>query len=547
MLSHFLARTALLAALITTSAASPACSRQPPPPTNPQPQATAPSIPLPAGGWTNLTPPRDALVLHISNSGSDIAPGTPEAPLRTLSAGYAKLRDGHPDQLLLKCGDTFEESINWAKSARGNGRMIVSKYGSGPLPKIRTRETAFHIGNSGPDGLGFFHLDIAPKQPTSGSSAFVIFTPANNVRIEGCHCTGFASNIVAQEVNTTARGKGLVIHRCVIADSQEPGPGHSQNIFLGAQDDWEVTECVLDRCGVGQKNMFNQNLYAHESNGPGKFIGNITARACASGFQQRPGGTADWNLCLQNPINGYQGKSASDHPAATNYFRNNCAIDSRDIAPKQGRGFGFHLGGADTTIITGNIVAHQVSGTDAIYGYNLDGINAATFSHNVCYDWGLASNDAGWPTAVQWEPRGAGPVTFSNNILGFKAGQFGICIRNEGRGLENVTYSSNRYFTAQEPKGKGGYGSFHLRAGEPGNKTKWFAAAGETGSTFGPLPVVDVSVSSYLNSLKIEPGADPMETYMTHARAMTIDNYRAEFTAAPYILWAQTKFGIAAP
>ncbi len=471
MVCGILARSAIAALLI--SGATAACSQEPAPTAPPTPPAKTPPQPAPPPateperGWTDLTPAPEALVVYVSSAGADIAAGTQEAPLRTLAAGYAKLRNGRPDQLLLKCGDTFEESINWAKSARGNGRMIVSKYGTGPLPKIRSRGTAFHIGTSNPDGLGFFHLDIAPNKPTSGSSAFVIFTPANNVRIEGCHCTGFASNIVAQEVNTTARGKGLVIHRCVIADSQEPGQGHSQNIFLGSQDDWEVTECVIDRCGVGQHNMFNQNLYAHESNGPGKFIGNITARACASGFQQRPGGTADWNLCLQNPINGYQGKSASDHSAPTNYFRNNCAIDSRDIAPGQGRGFGFHIGGADTTIITGNIVAHQRSGTDAIYGYNLDGVNSGTFSNNVCYDWGLAANNKGWPTALQWEPRGAGPVTFSNNILGFKSGQFGICIRNEGRGLNDVTYSSNKYFTASEPKGLGGYGSFQIGPGPP--------------------------------------------------------------------------------
>ncbi len=56
-----------------------------------------------------------------------------------------------------------------------------------------------------------------------------------------------------------------------------------------------------------------------------------------------------------------------------------------------------------------------------------------------------------------------------------------------------------------------------------------------------------MSVSAYLGTLNVEPGQDPIDTYMMRARAMSIDNYRAEFTAAAYITWAQRKFGMFNP
>src|SRR5690606_36580387 len=58
-------------------------------------------------GWTILTPCADSRVVYVSSSqGNDAFDGLSEAtPKRTIAAGYALLRDGYPDWLLLKSGD----------------------------------------------------------------------------------------------------------------------------------------------------------------------------------------------------------------------------------------------------------------------------------------------------------------------------------------------------------------------------------------------------------------------------------------------------------
>lgn len=503
--------------------------------------ATVGVVTPPVAGWSDLSLAPGAVAVYVASSGNDGAAGTHVAPLRTIAAGYARLRDGQPDQLLLKCGDTFTtDTIGWAKASGDPTKpMIVANYGTGPRPKIRSNGTAFYLGTQNKRGITFAHLDLAPTSPSDGSSAFLFFTPWSYVRIEGCYMAGYAANIVTQELSAGVWGDNNTIHRCVFADSNSPGQGHSQNFFAGQQRGLTITECVMDRGGYLENTMFSHDFYGSETNDVLKMVGNTFARAGSHGYQNRGGGENRLNLSLGNPINGFVGDSAN-RPSV---FTDNVAIDSRDINPTDRRGFGFVLSG--DIQIERNVVAHNVHGTDAIVAYDLDGIKSGTFKNNVGYDWGHPANNVGWPTLVQWEQGGSGPVAFSGNLLAFKAGQFGVCVRNDGRGLTAVQYSANRYFTVNP---LGGYGQFQSSAGNAVNTfAAWQALAGETGSSFATQPVVDVSVAAYLTSISITPGSDPLATYMNEARKQERSNWRTEFTAEAYVRWAQTKFGVANP
>lgn len=496
--------------------------------------------PVPSVGWTDISLVPGAVATYVSaSSGSDANAGTISAPLMTLSAGYSKLRDGQPDQLLLKCGDTFSiDTQSWTKASGDPTKpMIVASYGTGARPKIRSNGTAFYGGSQNKRGLLFADLDLAPNSPTDGSSAFLFFTPWSNIRIEGCYIVGYAVNIVMQEVTTGVRATGNSVHRCVFGDSNSPGQGHSQNIFIGNQDGWSLTESVLDKGGALEFTIFSHNLYGSETNGTLTVDGNTFSRAGSHAYQVRSGGRVVRNLSLQNPINGYVGDSAGQ-PST---FTDNVAIDSRDVNSIDRRGFGFVVNG--TITMERNVVAHQKSGTDAIYGYNLNGVRGGSFVSNVCYDWGLAANNFGWPSLVQWDGGGSEPFLFENNIIAQKAGQYGVCVRNEGTGLGRVTYRNNKYFTANPFTG---YGQFQSAAGNAVNTfTAWKAVAGEAGSTFAVQPVVDVSVGAYLTSIGVTPGSDPLVTYITEARKQSKANWRAAYTAEAYVRFAQAKFGIA--
>lgn len=493
--------------------------------------------PVPSQGWTSLDPVVGARVVCVASNGTGTACSSTNPC--ALSQGLSLIRDNFPDQLLFKSGDTFNvDTIAWNKASGDPTKpMIVASYGTGARPKIRSNGTAFYGGTQNKRGLLFADLDLAPVAPADGSSAFLFFTPWSNIRIEGCYIVGYAVNIVMQEVTTGVRATGNSVHRCVFGDSNSPGQGHSQNIFIGNQDGWSLTESVLDKGGALEFTIFSHNLYGSETNGTLIVDGNTFTRAGSHAYQVRSGGRVVRNLSLQNPINGYVGDSAGQ-PST---FTDNVAIDSRDVNSIDRRGFGFVVNG--TITMERNVVAHQKSGTDAIYGYNLNGVRGGSFVSNVCYDWGLAANNFGWPSLVQWDGGGSEPFLFENNIIAQKAGQYGVCVRNEGTGLGRVTYRNNRYFTANPFTG---YGQFQSSAGNAVNTfTAWKAVAGEAGSTFAVQPVVDVSVGAYLTSIGVTPGSDPLATYITEARKQSKANWRAAYTAEAYVRFAQAKFGIA--
>src|SRR6185369_2176897 len=100
------------------------------------------SVSLDASGFTVVTPSHDSRVVYVSTSeGSDSNNGlSPDDPVRSLARGESLVRNGSPDQLLLKRGDVWNESFGgFAKSGRGTDEpLVISTYGSGERPWIKT-------------------------------------------------------------------------------------------------------------------------------------------------------------------------------------------------------------------------------------------------------------------------------------------------------------------------------------------------------------------------------------------------------------------------
>lgn len=490
--------------------------------------------------WSDLAPAKGAHVYCVSSStGSDSNPGTAAAPFRSLARGYAALADQSSDQLLLKRGDTWNESFgNWQRSSGDpKAPTVLASYGTGPRPKLRTTGTAIYGGQQNRAGLLIADLDLAPVAPASTSNGISFFCPWSDVTVEGCIISGYAVNVVVQEVNAS-RSSGWVFRNCVIVDSDEPGGGHSQGLFMGSVDDWLIEGCVFDNNARRQADMFCHNVYIHQSAGPGIFRDNISSRACSHGVQQRPGGTMENNLFLQNPINAYQGKcdpSFGGVPAAVNYVRRNVALDSRNINAIDKRGVGFVLGGADTTVIEDNVAAHQASGTEAVDAFDLDGIKAAVIRGNIVYDWTYGG--AGWGTAFHWESGGPGAVLFENN----RAWQptHGMCVRHDGRALSpEFTYRNNQYWSTNPATG---YEQFSRALSVGGSWLWWQGFAGEAGSVFANPGVKDATIETYMAPL----GGGGLVGFVTEARKLERTNGgdRAEFRAAAVNAWVRGRFG----
>ncbi len=496
-------------------------------------------------GWTVLTPPAGALVFYVSSStGSDSNPGTQAAPFQSINKGLSVLRNGQPDQVLLKCGDTWtlSDQITLTKSANSSTQyMVMGSYGVGARPKIRTPSHGIFGGNSTQrSGFAIVGLDLAPHAMTATSDGIILLSTNgrswDNVLIEDCYISGYSAGIVAQTLVDGDTFSGMKIRRCIVVDNDNNGGGHAQGIFLGGAANWLVEECLLDNNARSKADMFCHNLYVHELSGPGTFRGNISSRACSHGGQQRPGGTTENNLFLQNPINFYQGRSVLPIAAGTNYFRNNVALDSRNINGVDVRGFGFVIGGAANTIVENNVAAHQQSGTGNVIAFNFDNLNAATIQGNVVYDW--TYNGAGWGAAYQYDGAGFGPVLFQNN----RAIQpnHGMMVSHGGRILDaGFTYRNNQYWT---PNPWGGYQQFATITGVGGVWNWWRALAGESGSTFANPGAYNAKIDSYMQSIAL---SGSVVEFVTMARQQSKQLWRPQFTAANVNSWVRGKFGVA--
>ncbi len=501
-----------------------------------------------AQGWTDLTPPPGALVFFVSSSaGNDANPGTAAAPFASIARGLAAVRNGQPDQVLLKCGDTWtlSDQITLTKSANSTSAyMVLGSYGAGPRPRIRTPSHGIFGGNVAPrSGFAIVGLDLAPIGITAGSDGIILLSTTGaaweNVLIEDCYISGYSAAIVAQSLVDGQVFSGLKIRRSIIVDNDNNGGGHAQGIFLGGAVNWLVEECVIDNNARSKADMFCHNLYAHELCGAGIFRGNISSRACSHGGQQRPGGTAEGNLFLQNPINFYIASSVLPAPyrVGTNYFRNNVALDSRDINSIDRRGFGFVLGDCDELICEDNIAAHQRTGTAAVTAFDFAGPKKATVRRNVVFDW--TYNGFGWGTAYDWDDAvsSPGPVLFEFN----RAYQpnHGMLVRHENRCLgPEFTYRMNRYFSTNPATG---YDQFTSCGGVTGGGFAWWSArAGEKGSVFGNLATApDGTIAGYMSSINRQ--GDLVE-FVTEARKQSRQNWR-EFTAARVVAWEWSVFG----
>jgi hypothetical protein len=507
--------------------------------------------PPPTEGWTDLTPPAGASVWYVSNSsGNDGNMGTITSPFQNLPFALTKLRDGFADQILLKCGDTFTltGTITLTKSAKSSNQyMVIGSYGTGPRPKLRFPSSEAFRGNNNSgqhNGMALVGLDLSPTVPGSTVNApgITLFSTTGNswddFLIEDCYISGFTTGIVAQVLVDGQTFSGLKIRRSIICDNDSSGSGHSQGIFLGGARNWLIEECLIDNNARSKNDMFCHNLYVHEWGCKGIFRGNISSRACSHGGQMRPGGLAEYNLFLGNPINFYQGGNSLVEGDTVNTFRFNTTIDSRDINGIDKRGEGFNLAGAVGSIVENNIAADQIHGSEDVIGFSLDGWSGSSFKNNVVYNWWAPGNQ-GWATDVQFNG-GSGNFVFSNNKL--HGTHNGMLVRFETafRG----TYDHNSYSTATPDGGVGGYQRFATSAGVGATWAQWQARAGETGSTLGTAPTWDFSVAAYLTSINVSVGGDPLVIYLTQARLQSKQNWKAQLTGKAYNQWAEAKAGI---
>ena len=429
--------------------------------------ASQPSTPPANGGWTLLFPGTHQI--FVSSSGGDDAVGNGSAirPFRTIARGLKVLKNG--DDLLLKRGDVFNESIGnhkWQHVTVGSW----GREGDRPIIVPDTSNSCGALILNGSDvrfvGLHFVAAHRDPSQPdfklVTGQYGITCMN-SNNILIEDCLIEFFTDGIAIQG----QANHGFRLRRSVIRNCYSEGKGFSQGIFLDGQADTLIEDTVFDTCGwnpvlqaefvrrnepgngpatnpspsavpasqpsearpwianlqplanqpfPGTPNMFNHGVYDHDDHGAGPSIVRncIFVNCASSGMTQAVGGVIDNCLFIHN------GMAADAWTGGKTGQITNCVCLGSQECPDWAAGGGLSLLSPNGKV-TGNIVAHgsapEKGAALALWAQKgspnpIPPDASAVFQGNVVYDW---------PASGFYVPTTRSRVEFRENCLSLTA------------------------------------------------------------------------------------------------------------------------------
>jgi hypothetical protein len=391
------------------------------------------SVSTDAQGWTNVTPDADTRVVYVSSSGGNnandgLSQGTPVATI-----AYAKtlLRDGMGDQMLLKKGDVWRESLGyWKISGKSADQpLLIGAYGTGARPELDITGS-YGFGAGSPSQtlhdvvIQGIHVYAAGRDPNSalyspGSLAdgFYISGNTTNLLFEDDQVDFFRNNFISTDYY--APSYNFQVRRCIITDAYSTTAVHSQGMYLQGIHGILLDGNTFDHNGWNEgvgpavPTLWNHNVYVNGTNSDFVARNNIFANASSHGLQARVGGNVENNLFLDNPLGLSYGLVNGSGPlvpgGVTGTVVGNVFLGGRDING-QARGLGIEMANikpGDGVVVSDNIFANSYNGglfaaINLSVGnnhYNGDaavGLNDVTVKDNIVYNWtrGLWINPA---------------------------------------------------------------------------------------------------------------------------------------------------------
>jgi hypothetical protein len=369
-------------------------------------------------GWTNFSTSSDTQVVYVSSSGNDANPGTQQAPKRSLSAGYGALRNGYPDWLLLKSGDTWNDVFpGIVKSGRSSTEPLrIGSYGSGPRPRIVSANTVMYAHSAhAPTGsvahVAITDLDIVGEYTSGVPKGIELLGNWSDVLVENCSIQRFATNIAFTADPSTESFTGLRVRRCVVAEAWCT-TDFAVGSYFGGINGLLIEECVMDHNGWREDvpgatpTIFGHNIYIQTNCQNVVTRGIISARAAATGMQQRSGGLCEDHLFLQNPLGIVMGTQGT--------IQRCVVLDSRDVNAENPRGLGIETANSNGPfMVRDNICMWRTSpGSWNIDALANDHAANTTFQHNIVWKWRTAEGNG----SPLWGACNPPPTLIDNNL-----------------------------------------------------------------------------------------------------------------------------------
>ncbi len=516
------------------------------------------SVSTDAQGWSVVNPAGDSKVIYVSNSaGNDSNTGlSASSPVKSLSKGEALLRNGSADQLLLKRGDTWNETFgNWDKSGRSDDEpLLVGAYGSGALPTLKTGgRNALQTGGT-PVSHVFIqgiHFDSAGRTASNGAYGMQFLSKLDDLTLEGCEIEGFRMNLSFQSYFGPITD--VTLHRNSIHHSwSTPTAGHSSGLFVQGVNGIQLIENVFNHNGWSetesgsQATIFNHGTYMRADNENVVVIGNIFANASSHGLQARSGGIIKNNLFLNNPIQlsfGLVNGSPVKPGGVTGEVSGNVMLGGRDISGSP-RGWGIEVGnirnGAGASIHD-NILAQDVGNTSAAfmleYGSNLDnpgestGAHDVTIENNVVYKWNTGLSFMNGMAAGTSGLKAYSNLTVRNNEFAqMNSNRF--ISHGPSFSSSQEHWSGNNYF---DDNG----GSFSV-SGNTYSLAQWKSQVESTAKNSNPqFKDPTRNAASYMAAIG---GTASTSAFLNAAEGLSYGNYKAQYAASAVIAHVKAGF-----
>jgi len=519
------------------------------------------TVGAPQVGWTVFTPSADTRTIYVSSSqGNDLNDGLSSlTPKRTINAAKFLLRNGFPDWLLLRCNDTWDESLGQWNGLSGRSpseRMLVGSYGTGARPLLRTGlNTGISLSTiNNPSRYVAFvgiHCWANTYNGSNGTpNGIFVYERSQSILVEDCMFQGYIHGIIFESVGGSSLWhQDVQLRRNVVVDSYSTTSNFAAGAYLYRCNGLLLEENLFDRNGWNESvagsnpSWFLHNVYVHNENTGVIVRGNLVA-GC-DGVQVRPGGTVEDNVFLRTAIALEFGLGTNPNVGGVSgVIRNNVVLDGGDIGstgPSQGyRGWGILIGNVTSSTIENNIFCNNVSGhgprllsVEAANGWNGNtrGLENTTFQNNIVYNWGGALEIRGSSAQI---------VNFriQNNTIQELQSPNRLIAHFDSTNTAGVRSSSNAFYSAPLSPS-----NWMQVGGGAMSVATWMTRVQDTTSVSqqAQYPAPSRTIATYHASIG---GSASYQAFLTEARRQSKSFWRHEYTAAAVRSYIRAGFGL---
>lgn len=543
-------------------------------------------------GWSIITPSDDTRLIYVSSSNGDDEtaefyarrdlvsieePGLIK-PFKTIEAAYLNVREGYPDWILLRRGDTWEvhEHLQMKTGRSISERSVITSYGTDPRrPMIKSdayetvriwsdrrfiviSDISFYAYKRDPESSEFSGWDQLTE-----STAIRIYSPKGTVMgtimLEGNDFNYFSKGI---SINGGGDVLDVVIRRNIIRNSYSQ-ENHSQGIYA-AHASVLLEENVFDHNGwykqqdgngndkdEGQANMFNHNTYFSDSFNS-RFIGNIFLRS--SSIQNKWAANSDpesdvdsiqshdlWmegNLYVGGEV-GISAGGNTDYDTGPRWkditiINNVMLAIGRDQPTNRTLGWNIEATDWDGGLICGNYLLHN----DNLLVSNLSGIKLSGHSNDVSIVENtihglIAPGPSSKSGGISIDEAPKANIRIVKNNIQLADSYMRIYVSDQSG---SVTFEANKYYSGLDEN------EWFRSLGVNYNLDGWQTISGDINSTVGEDLFLKPkrTFETYLSSIGL---AQSIDSFMEQASNQSKHNWNRDFTAQSILTYIREAYG----